>query len=56
MIIIIAKIVLIINGMIALSTFFDIFIGKNTSKRVVRFIGCLNAILICILSIYILRL
>lgn len=54
--IIIAKIVFIINGMIALSTFFDIFTGKNTSKRVVSFIGCLNAILICILSSYFLRL
>lgn len=54
--IIIAWIVLILNILISLITFFSVFTDKTTSGRVASFISCTGAILACILSIYILRL
>ncbi len=54
--IIITWIVLTFNVLSALLNFFGVFSGKTTSDRIVNFIGCTINILICILSIYILKL
>jgi hypothetical protein len=53
---ILAWIVLIIVSIISLVTFKSIFTGKTITDRVSQFIGFLLYILICILSIYVIRL
>ncbi len=54
--IIIAWILLILNGLVSLTTFFGVFTDKTTSGRISNFISCTGAILACVLSIYVLRL
>nr|DAR27072.1 MAG TPA: SMODS and SLOG-associating 2TM effector domain family 4 [Caudoviricetes sp.] len=53
--IIIAWVVLILNALAGFKAFLKVFTDKTTVGRVANFIGCLIAILTCILSIYILR-
>lgn len=54
--IIIAWVVLVINVLATLKAFLSIFTDKTIAGRVGSFVGGLIGILICILSIYILRL
>ncbi|WP_415337601.1 hypothetical protein [Clostridium perfringens] len=53
---ILAGIVLIIVSIFSLVTFKNVFTGKTIMDRVCQFIGFIVYILICILSIYVIRL
>lgn len=54
--IIIAWIVLILNALVGVINFFEVFTAKTTGKRVTSFIGTILCIVTCLLSIYVLRL
>lgn len=54
--IIIAWMLLILNALVGVKNFIEVFTEKTTTDRVASFMGCIINALMCIQSIYILRL